>query len=391
MRLGVYDEPVHTDGKTFDTYGPFARYVKELAKHFEEVVVFAPTTEQPGYFSGCPLDSPNVKVAPLPFFLTHLGAMRHAPRIATIFRKHSRNLDAVTCRGTAPLAYLLWWFTRRRGVPFVYQFSSDPFEVMAHSPKYRGLYGVFARAAYAVEFQIQKYIMRRNYSFAAGSALTRRLRRFSPNVEPVISSALLPEDYRLRDDCCRHRPVRLLYAGGLRPGKGLETLLEAGKALRQSGRDAVLDLAGDGPLREFLADQAGAMGIAEHVNFRGTLVMGPELNDCYNAADIFVLPSVSEGSPRAVLEALAHSLPVVATPVGNIPEMLDDGRCGVLVPVGDAAALAAGISRIIDDQEFRKTCIAEGFRFAQAHSMEAFAGRVAETIRRLVAQRRGQA
>ena len=52
MRIGLYHEPVHTDGHTFDTYGSYARYVLEFARHFDDVTVFAPVTDQPTYFSG---------------------------------------------------------------------------------------------------------------------------------------------------------------------------------------------------------------------------------------------------------------------------------------------------------------------------------------------------
>jgi glycosyltransferase involved in cell wall biosynthesis len=388
MRIGVYQEPVHTDGRGFDTYGPFARFIGEVARHFEEVVVFAPVTDQPTYFSGCPLDGRNVRVVPLPFFMTHAGAMRHAGRIASAFRRHSRDLDAFYCRSTAPLAHLLWWFTRKRAVPFVYYFASDPFEVLRRSPKYRSAYRFFARLAYTADFQIQKYIMRRNYSFTSGEAICRRLRKYTANIEPVMDSSLLPEDYYLREDCCRAIPVRLLYVGGLRPGKGLEVMLEALRRLRQEGREVVLDLVGDGPLRQSLSDQAEVLGISPRVFFRGFMVMGPALNECYNAADIFLLPSVSEGSPRVVLEALAHSLPVVATPVGNIPELLDDGRRGVIVPVGDPCAVADGIARIMDDSVFRRTCIRDGYEFARSHGVDAYAGRIAEKIRQLVDSKR---
>ena len=60
MRLGLYHEPLHRLGQTYDTYGPFARYVLEFARHFEQVTVFAPVTDQPTYFSGYSLDAPNI-------------------------------------------------------------------------------------------------------------------------------------------------------------------------------------------------------------------------------------------------------------------------------------------------------------------------------------------
>lgn len=388
MRLGIYHEPVHTDGRIFDTYGPYARYVMEFAKHFPSITVFAPVTTKPTYFSGCPLTAPNVTVVPLPYFQTHAQAYWHAMSIALIFHRHARFLDVINCRGTAPLAYLLWWFTRCRGVPFIYHFASDPFEVLSTSPKYRSMYGLFARSAYGVEFTIQKHIMRQNYSFASGSSLCRRLRKITPNVEPVVTSTLREEDYYLRQDCCTGNLLRLLYVGRLKASKGLGHLIEAVKILRCHGRNVELDIVGEGDLRGVLTELSERANISEHAHFRGFAVTGPELNRYYDSADIFIMPSLSEGSPKVVLEALGHSLPVVATATGNIPEMLGNGRRGILVPLGDAGAIAQAVTRIINDSTFRQTCINEGYGYARQHSVESFIVRMAEKARSLVKERR---
>lgn len=380
---------MHTDGRTFDTYGPYARYVLEFARHFDRVIVFAPATDQPIHFSGTPLVADNVEIVPLPFFMTHAQAYRRARTIASVFRRHCDRLDVINCRATAPLGYLLWWMTRRRGVPFIYHFSSDPFELIAHTPKYRGFYGRFAWAAYSLEFAVQKHIMRRNYSFTDGSTIAARLQRYSPEVEPIVLSTLTPEDYFLREDSCTGPVVRVLFVGYLRDWKRPEDLLEALALLRRRGRAVELDVAGDGELMEPLKAQARQLGIEPHVRFRGYVQMGPALNELYNQADIFALPSLSEGSPRVVLEALGHSLPVVATPVGNIAEQLDHGGRGVLVPRKDPAALAAGIERLIDDGAFRRHCIREGYRHARAHGLDVFAARMAGKAREMVEQRRG--
>jgi len=388
MHIGLYHEPVHTDGRTYDTYGGYARYVLEFARHFEHVTVFAPCTDQPTYFSGVSLEAPNIAVAPLPYYEKHVQAYRQARTIQRTFRMHADRLDVINARGTAPLAYVLWWLTRKRGVPFIYHFSSDPFEMIARSPKYRGLFGHFAYWAYIVEFAIQKYIMRRNYSFTDGSGICDRLRRYTPNIEPIVLSTLQPDDYYLRDDCCTGPVVRVLYVGYLREGKGLGDLIDAVALLRGQQRPVELDLVGDGELREPLTRRARELGVESYVHFRGYMKLGPELNAVYNAADIFALPSLSEGSPRVITEALGHSLPVVATPVGDIAESLDHGRRGVLVPLNDPSALAAGIARLIDEPEFRRPCIREGYAFAREHGLDRFVARMAAKARELIAARR---
>jgi len=392
VRIGLYHEPVHTDGRTFDTYGSYARYVLEFARHFEYVTVFAPTTTEPTYFSGYPLDASNVEVVPLPFFMTHAQAYRRAATIWRIFRRHCDKLDAIECRGTAPLAYALWWMTRKRHVPFIYHFASDPFEMIARSPKYRGLYGRFARAAYGVEFAIQKYILSRDhtYVFADGRPAAERLARFAHKYESVVHSTLAANDYFLREDSCNGPVIRVLYVGYLRNAKGLEDLLEAVAILRKRGRPVELEIAGEGELLEPLRQQARDLGIDPFVHFRGYVQMGPALNELYNRCDIFALPSLSEGSPRVIMEALGHSLPVVATAVGNIAEQLDHGRRGVLVPRQDPARLADGIERIITDPAFRQQCIQAGYNYAREHGLDVFVARLAAKVREMIERQPGR-
>ncbi len=391
MRLGIYHEPIHTDGQIFDTYGAYARYVLEFAKHFEHVTIFAPVTKEPTYFSGYPLDAPNTTIVPLPFFRTHAQAYRHGLTIARILRQHAPSLDAINCRGTAPMGYLLWWFTRSRNVPFIYHFAADPFEVLDRSPVYRGIYGKFARFAYSIEFAIQKHIMRRNYSFTSGSAIYERYREITPNIEPLVTSSLQDEDYYLRKDCCTSDLIRLLYVGRLKTWKALTYLIEAVNILRNRGCNVELDIVGDGDLRASLGQLAQKLDVSDHVHFRGSVLMGAALNEYYNSADIFVLPSLHEGSPKVVLEALGHSLPVVATPVGNVQEMLDHGQRGILVPLRDSGAIAESVTNIIDDPAFRQTCIRDGYAYAREHGVENFVSLIAEKARSLVNEHRKEA
>ncbi|MCK4341674.1 MAG: glycosyltransferase family 4 protein [Phycisphaerae bacterium] len=384
MRIGLYHEPLHADGQSYDTYGSYARYVLEFARHFDHVTVFAPVTDQPSYFSGVPLDASNITVAPLPYFETHIQAYRRAPSIVRTFRAHCDSLNVINARGTAPLAYVLWWLTRKRGVPFMYHFSSDPFEMIARSPKYKGWHGYFAWTAYSCEFAVQKYIMRRNYSFTDGSGISERLKKYTPNVEPIVLSTLRADDYYLRADCCIGDVVRVLYVGYLREGKGLNDLVEAVGILRREGRDVELDLVGTGEMQDSLEAQTNGLGLQGHVHFRGYITLGPELNEYYNSADVFALPSLSEGSPRVITEAMGHSLPIVATPVGNIAESLGDGQRGVLILLNDPKALAAGIARLIDDGEFRRQCIRAGYDFARRHGLDVFVERMAAKAHELI-------
>ena len=135
-----------------------------------------------------------------------------------------------------------------------------------------------------------------------------------------------------------------LAAGRLAPAKDYPGLLRAFAALA-GRRQARLLIAGDGPLRGELESRVDALGLAGRVRLLG---LRDDLPELYRACDALVLSSAWEGMPNVVLEAMASLTPVVATAVGAVPEMIEDGETGFVVPPGDHAALAAAMERMME-------------------------------------------
>ena len=370
MRLGLYHGPLYRGEAGYETYGPYAGYVAEFARHFERVVIFAPVTTRDTAYRGVPITAPNVHVAELPDFDTHVQATRHLPSIWRTFRREIGDLDVINCRNTAPYGYLLYYLGRPRGIGFFYDFTSEPFELIRSGSRYRGWYGWFARMAYGVEFAIQKRIMRRTFSFVRGKGPCDRLRQVTDRLCPLISTTLGRGDLHERTDHALHTPVRLLYVGYLKDMKGLPDVIDALAILRNAGENVELHLVGAGPQEQSLRTQVARGGLEDRVHFHGYVVMGPDLNRHYDQADVFVFASLSEGSPRVVLEAMAHSLPVVSTPVGSVPELIEDGDRGLLVPCGDPQAMARAVSRMIHDDALRARCAKTGHEFAKNITVE---------------------
>lgn len=137
----------------------------------------------------------------------------------------------------------------------------------------------------------------------------------------------------------------VVYVGRLVPEKGLRELLDAAAALAPERPRLRLALIGDGPMR---AELEGRLAADPSLRLALPGALGPqEVARWMAASDLVTLPSYSEGHPNVLVEALACGRPVVATPVGGIPEVID-GDCGVLVPARDPAALAAGLAEVLD-------------------------------------------
>ena len=133
--------------------------------------------------------------------------------------------------------------------------------------------------------------------------------------------------------------------GRLTPVKGIPYLLQAAGVLLRQGANVKVMIVGDGTIRADLEAQARGMGISENVVFLGHR---EDTDQLMEAMDIFALPSLSEGIPMALLEAMAASRPVVASRVGGIPEIITDGLDGCLVGAMDVDGLAECCRRLID-------------------------------------------
>jgi glycosyltransferase involved in cell wall biosynthesis len=160
--------------------------------------------------------------------------------------------------------------------------------------------------------------------------------------------------------------------------------------LISQGEDVILDLVGwpekDSNIVEEMKQVAQKNNVADRVVFHGYKPVGPALFNFYKQADIYLMASqTSEGFPRTIWEAMAHSLPVVATRVGSIPDFI--AGAAELVEPKNPADLANGILRLIHNPSLRKGYIAKGFELAAQNNLEKQVGEMAAVIQEWVENR----
>ncbi len=148
-------------------------------------------------------------------------------------------------------------------------------------------------------------------------------------------------------------PVRVVYLGWVNRNKGIFDLLDAVKLLREEGiGDFLVDVAGNGDAFDEAVNYAKESNIADIVDFKNW-VMGDAKIDLLHGGDIYVLPSYREGYPNSLLEAMSCSLPPIATSVGAIPDVIQDGENGYLFTPGDAKMLKEKLRNLILHPEKR--------------------------------------
>jgi glycosyltransferase involved in cell wall biosynthesis len=150
--------------------------------------------------------------------------------------------------------------------------------------------------------------------------------------------------------CPEDVPLQLVYIGRLAREKGLYEALQGVRLAHELGVDARLVVAGGGPEEGRLKRYAHALGIATRVTFTGP-VFGADKLRLFEGAHAMLLPSYSEGLPYALLESMAAGVPVIATPVGAIPDVMSDGIHGLVVPPRDGKAIAEALAVLSGDRE----------------------------------------
>ncbi len=260
---------------------------------------------------------------------------------------------------------------------------------VVHQPHGHLFYGYGGRAATACVILAERLLAplaRRHVVLSwrgAEEHLARGVGR--PEQFTVVRSGIDLRPFRrpgARRDACRARL-------GLRPGdfvvgtlcrlepiKGVEDLMRGFLQASATQPRLRLVLAGDGPLRDRLLSLARAAGAEERVRILGEWLTPL---DVLPALDLFLLVSRNEGMGRALVEALAFGLPVVATNVGGMPEVLQEGKAGLLLPPGDPEAIARAILRLHDDAALR----GDLSRCARARAVGFGAGRMNHQLLRL--------
>jgi glycosyltransferase involved in cell wall biosynthesis len=147
------------------------------------------------------------------------------------------------------------------------------------------------------------------------------------------------------------------------PHKGQRHLVDAAALVVRHVPDARFVIAGEGELRSALEQQIKHLGLEKHVLLAG---FRPDILSLHKAFDVFVMSSVTEGLGTSLLDAMACGRPIVATTAGGMPEVVEDGHTGILVPPRDHVAMAEAIVRLLKDEALRRRMGAAGLSLAHA-------------------------
>lgn len=260
-------------------------------------------------------------------------------------------------------------FVKSFGVKVVYHFHNKGVAEFQH----RG-----------IDNALYRRVFRNAHVILLSELLTNDVVKYVPQERVKVCPNGIPDTHEVKQYVAvpSDRPVRLIFLSNLLVAKGLFVLLDACVYLMNRGVSFQINLIGnEGDVTtQSLADAVQHRGLQNYVTYLGSIT-GTEKDQQYAEYDIFVLPSLNECMPLVVLEAMRAGLPVVATQVGAIPDVVTDGENGLLVPPNSAAQLADAIERLAGDPALRQRMGVNGRkRFLVHYTLEQFERRFIEVI-----------
>jgi glycosyltransferase involved in cell wall biosynthesis len=332
--------------------GVFFNTLRLLSGYWERIDVLCP--KAPG--SAPRLVHGNVHVRPSPWHKAFqaLFALRAGGRL---LEEHRHALIVSHDYGVFSNGVAAMWLSRSHRVPYVseiHHVEGYPRAASAREELSRRLATTYIRLAgrRAAGIRVVNEV-----------EVPRYLKRIGVPEEKIL---MLPSLY-IDFDVFKPMPGEaklydVLFVGRLVANKGILTILEAVAGLRAQGAEVRLCILGEGPLRRRLDERIGRAGLGDRVTIIERVATAADVATLYNRAKMLVCASTGEGGPRVTVEALACGTPVITTPVGIMPELIDDGRNGLIFN-WDAGELAQKISLLLADEHLR-THLGEAGRHA---------------------------
>jgi glycosyltransferase involved in cell wall biosynthesis len=306
------------------------------------------------------VDTDKIRLAALPFYIGPFGAI-------TRYLQISKRMQSITSRNAAFIiripgltGTIMHRHLRARGWPYGVELVGDPRESL--SPKAIGKPWPYlvrpmitstvrqqCKNAVAASYVTKHALQQRYPTNAAFSTHYSSVELTGERLSYSHSQRTLFKESRKSD---ANTILNLIFVGSLAQRyKGLHVLLEAIRYCESAGIVLRLTVLGDGAHRKEYEELVDELNLSKRVLFAGYKEQGEDVLRCLAESDLFVMPSLVEGLPRAMIEAMACYLPCIGSDVGGIPELLP---AEYLVPPGDSKALAAKISAVLKDPERMK-------------------------------------
>jgi glycosyltransferase involved in cell wall biosynthesis len=351
--------------------GYFGIFIDELAKQVDELtLLFFEANEKEIQEADYELTAKNIK-------WLNMGPHKPAWYRSLNYRQHLAPLkkvlddcDIVIVRGPTPLApYFKKYVSTEK---LVYMVVGD-YKEGAKQFKVNGFRDWVITWYLKHNDYLFRKALKNNFVLVNSTALLETYQHLTPQIHLIKTTTLRLNDFYNRNDTCQNKNINILYTGRIDRAKGLFELLEAIAILKDVNYKLNIvgwELGDKKIVTQELINLAELLGITDQVIFHGKKNIGEELNSYYRMSDIYVIPTHFEGFPRTIWEAMANSLPVIATKVGGIPHHLTHLKNAVLINPKQTNEIKLAIQNLVNDSTLRQNLIKTARTLAEESTLE---------------------
>lgn len=374
MKLGFYYHSAFTvKNNSIFVPGYIGVFIDELARQSEKLFLFL--EKQPNKNSteeDYKIVSKNIELIDLGNKSSFYNRLLMPQNIIAKFKPYRNELDAFIIRCPSPLAPHI--FKQLNGHTTVF-----PLLVGNYIDGLKDLKQPIIRktaiSALTYYYQhLQNKMVSRTDIFVNSVLLYNENEARAKNINLIKTTTLNKDSFYKRNDTCNSKEINLLYTGRINFQKGLRELIQAAAILNKN-HSVTLNIVGweEGENKVYqseLEKEAQKLNINHKVIFHGKKQIGPELQEFYKSCDIYVIPSYHEGFPRTIWEAMASSIPVIATSVGSIPHYLEHNKDAIIIKPRDTNEIVKAVEEIINNKTFRMNLIRNAFELVSEITLE---------------------
>ncbi|MFM2653665.1 glycosyltransferase family 4 protein [Vibrio owensii] len=350
-------------------YLPYSHivYLREVKKHYR-VILLSPVRKVNDKPSDLHIVRSDVQVIQLPYYSSYANSIKKIFKIVNVYRQiDTRDIDVFYARSPAPYGWLQKVFAKNKNR--IIHFVGDPIDTIEKNPNIAPYKKILIKLFFIPEFLATCWACKGAKVYTNGSHLSGKLNKYGlENVDALVSTTLKSSDFYFEyNKTINEGRLKLIYVGYLRKAKGIDTILNAFLKVRAKYPNSSLTIVGDG--EENIKERVISMK-EQGVKFLGFIDDRARLLEELRSHDIFCFSSISEGSPRVIIEAMANGINVISTPVGSLPEMFNDKE-SILFAEGEHELLCA-IDYVIGNPSLSEDIREKAYSISKSNTIDKF-------------------
>ncbi len=327
-------------------------YIERMQELFEEITLVAPVKVvkiKDEIQSLRKIPSNQLSIEALPYSKGSVDALKYRRAYKKTIKKVASKTDLFYCRVPDPFC---WMPAQMTDKPVIMHFVGDTADATKQNIHFSWLKKQILLAGYSFEYRRILKSAQKSTVYTNGSHLSEKLCKQGVNATSVVSSTITKEDLALEPlRPLSNKPLTIIYVGYLRYAKGIDTLIEVIRRLEEKHFNYQFHIVGDGDMYSTLQQLIDDLKVDDHIYLYGHIDNRDKLLSLLRASDLFFFPSLSEGSPRVVIEAMSQGCPVLSTPVGSLPGCFEENKEILFFSFKDAEIATSKILEVGENLE----------------------------------------